>query len=132
VRYCVLGPLEAFGADGEPLALGSPRQRAMLGVLLTEANRVVAVDRLWDCFGTVRRRARRTPPSRRTSPACGASSNRSGGHRREPDAGAGRLFEAVEGLLAGLTAARWHFPFIEQPERCTRLVVPFVQGASVT
>lgn len=24
-----------------------------------------------------------------------------------------------------------HFPFIEQPERCARLVVPFVQGASV-
>jgi pimeloyl-ACP methyl ester carboxylesterase len=24
-----------------------------------------------------------------------------------------------------------HFPFIEQPARCARLVVPFVQGASV-
>lgn len=48
MRFCVLGPLEVLGDGGEPLALGSPRQRAVLGVLLAEANRVVAVDRILD------------------------------------------------------------------------------------
>lgn len=43
----MLGPLEVL--DGERrVALGGPRQRAILAVLLSEANRVVAVDRLID------------------------------------------------------------------------------------
>ncbi|HEV2810207.1 MAG TPA: winged helix-turn-helix domain-containing protein, partial [Acidimicrobiales bacterium] len=41
----VLGPLEVV-CGGEVLALGSPKQRALLAVLVMSANRVVAVDRL--------------------------------------------------------------------------------------
>jgi len=39
----VLGPLEVF-IDGEPVALGGPRQRALLGLLVTAAPRVVSVE----------------------------------------------------------------------------------------
>src|SRR5262245_1328383 len=49
--YRVLGPLEVLGGDG-PLALGGAKQRALLALLLLNANRVVArerlVDLLWD------------------------------------------------------------------------------------
>jgi DNA-binding SARP family transcriptional activator len=40
-----LGPLQVL-SGGEELALGSPKQRAVLAVLLISVNRVVAVDRL--------------------------------------------------------------------------------------
>jgi DNA-binding SARP family transcriptional activator len=43
----VLGPLEVV-ADGRPIALGGPRQRALLALLLLHANRVVSSDRLLD------------------------------------------------------------------------------------
>lgn len=45
MEFRVLGPLEVVG-DGESLALGSPKQRALLAVLVMSANQVVAVDRL--------------------------------------------------------------------------------------
>ena len=49
--YRILGPLEVY-ADGEPVALGGRRQRALLALLLLNANRVVArtrlLDELWD------------------------------------------------------------------------------------
>lgn len=45
VEFAILGPLEAR-ADGEPLPLGGPKQRALLALLLLEAGRVVATDRL--------------------------------------------------------------------------------------
>ncbi len=47
VRFGVLGPLEVT-CGGEPIHLGSPKQRAVLGILLTNLNRVVSTDRLID------------------------------------------------------------------------------------
>src|SRR6266550_2024091 len=47
MQFRILGPLEVEG-DGEPLALGGAKQRAVLAVLLLRANRVVSRDRLID------------------------------------------------------------------------------------
>lgn len=47
MEFRILGPLEVVD-DGRPLALGGPRQRALLGLLLTRANEVVSADRLID------------------------------------------------------------------------------------
>jgi DNA-binding SARP family transcriptional activator len=46
-EFRILGPLEVEGDRG-PLALGGQQQRALLAVLLLEAGRVVATDRLVD------------------------------------------------------------------------------------
>jgi DNA-binding SARP family transcriptional activator len=45
IEFGVLGPLEVSRA-GRPVTLGGPRQRAVLALLLLEANRVVSMDRL--------------------------------------------------------------------------------------
>jgi DNA-binding SARP family transcriptional activator len=45
VEFRVLGPLEVTH-DGSPVALGAPRQRAVLAFLLLHANEVVPTDRL--------------------------------------------------------------------------------------
>ncbi len=45
--YGILGPLEAL-RDGQQLALGSPKQRAVLAMLLTHAGEVVPASRLID------------------------------------------------------------------------------------
>lgn len=45
--FGILGPLTA-SRDGEPLALGSPQQRALLAVLIEHAGQVVTRDRLVD------------------------------------------------------------------------------------
>jgi len=45
--FRILGPLEVT-ADGSPIRLGGPRQRATLAILLLNANHVVSVDRLAD------------------------------------------------------------------------------------
>src|ERR1700760_1128489 len=45
VPYRILGPLEV-ARSGSVLPLGGPRQRAVLALLLLEANRVVSMDRL--------------------------------------------------------------------------------------
>jgi DNA-binding SARP family transcriptional activator len=45
LHFRILGPLEAL-ADGRPIRLGGPRQRATLAILLLNANRVVPVERL--------------------------------------------------------------------------------------
>jgi DNA-binding SARP family transcriptional activator len=45
VEFAILGPLEAR-AGGKPVPLGSPKQRALLAMLLLEAGRVVSLDRL--------------------------------------------------------------------------------------
>jgi DNA-binding SARP family transcriptional activator/nucleotide-binding universal stress UspA family protein len=45
--FRILGPLEV-SADGKPVRLGGPKQRATLAILLLDANRVVSVDRLAD------------------------------------------------------------------------------------
>ena len=44
-EYLVLGPLEVL-LDGRPVELGSPKQRALLAILVMSANRVVAVDQI--------------------------------------------------------------------------------------
>ena len=49
--FRILGPIEAW-ADGRPVSLGGGQQRAVLALLLLDANRVVSSDRLieelWD------------------------------------------------------------------------------------
>jgi eukaryotic-like serine/threonine-protein kinase len=47
VEFMILGPLEARD-DGRRLALGGPKQRAVLAMLLLDANRPVSRDRLID------------------------------------------------------------------------------------
>lgn len=47
LRFHLLGPLEAF-RDGVKLDLGTRKQRAVLALLLLEANRVVSTERLID------------------------------------------------------------------------------------
>jgi DNA-binding SARP family transcriptional activator len=49
VEFAILGPLEAR-ADNESIALGGPKQRALLAMLLLEAGRVISVDRLVDAL----------------------------------------------------------------------------------
>lgn len=51
MRFVVLGPLEADDG-GRPIALGGPKQRALLAVLLLHANEIVSRDRLiYDVWG---------------------------------------------------------------------------------
>ncbi len=45
MQYRMLGPLEVV-ADARPIDLGSPKQRALLAVLLLERGRVVSADRI--------------------------------------------------------------------------------------
>ncbi len=45
VRYCVLGPLEVWHGESL-LSVGGPQQKALLAILLLNANRVVSTDRL--------------------------------------------------------------------------------------
>src|SRR3954447_21252408 len=51
MEFRILGPLEVQ-ANGRTLDLGGPKQRALLALLLLDANRVVArdslIDALWD------------------------------------------------------------------------------------
>ena len=44
-EFGILGPLEVW-RSGRAVPLGGPRQRAVLALLLLEANRVVSMDRL--------------------------------------------------------------------------------------
>ncbi len=46
MRYRVLGPLEVTDPDGRPVDVGGAKPRALLALLLAEAGRVVAVDRI--------------------------------------------------------------------------------------
>src|SRR3954464_9557600 len=45
LRFGLLGPLQVI-VDGSPLALGTPKQRAVLAALLIERNRPVGIDSL--------------------------------------------------------------------------------------
>ena len=47
MQFDILGPLQVLDA-GRPLALGRPKQRAVLAILLLHAGRVVSLDRLVD------------------------------------------------------------------------------------
>jgi YVTN family beta-propeller protein len=49
VRFGVLGPIELW-ADGRPVPLGGPKQRALLAFLLLHANETVSRDRLIDAL----------------------------------------------------------------------------------
>jgi DNA-binding SARP family transcriptional activator len=46
--FRLLGPLEVIDGDGRPLPLGGQKQRALLALLLLDANTVVSTDRLLD------------------------------------------------------------------------------------
>ena len=47
MQYALLGPVEVRPAPGAaPLDLGSPLQRVVLGLLLTERDRSVSLDRI--------------------------------------------------------------------------------------
>ena len=48
LEFRILGPLEVVDPSGAPVRLGGPRQRAVLAILLLNANRVVSIDRLAD------------------------------------------------------------------------------------
>jgi DNA-binding SARP family transcriptional activator len=48
VRFGILGATRVVGADGAEVALGGPRRRATLALLLLDAGRVVGVERLVD------------------------------------------------------------------------------------
>jgi len=48
VQFRMLGPLEVLEDDGRPLALGGPKQRALLAMLLVHAGQVVSADQLID------------------------------------------------------------------------------------
>src|SRR5262249_57363756 len=49
MEYRVLGPLEVLAGEG-PLPLGGAKQRALLALLLLDANRVVSRERLIDAL----------------------------------------------------------------------------------
>ncbi|TDD48058.1 tetratricopeptide repeat protein [Nonomuraea terrae] len=48
MRFQILGPTAALGEDGEPIALGGPRVRALLTLLALHAGRVVGAEQLID------------------------------------------------------------------------------------
>jgi predicted ATPase/DNA-binding SARP family transcriptional activator len=48
VEFRILGPVEVLDVQGQQLALGGPKQRALLAVLLLNAGEVVSVERLID------------------------------------------------------------------------------------
>src|SRR5579884_2333941 len=50
LRFGILGPLVA-SRDGETLALGGVRQRALLAILLVHANEMVSTERLIEQLG---------------------------------------------------------------------------------
>ena len=49
LEFRILGPLEV-AADSEPLQLSGQKQRALLALLLLDANRVVSTDRIVDAL----------------------------------------------------------------------------------
>ncbi|PZU42228.1 MAG: hypothetical protein DI571_11715, partial [Arsenicicoccus sp.] len=46
MRFRVLGPLEVSGPDGSPVDVGGAKPRALLTLLLADADRVVGIDRI--------------------------------------------------------------------------------------
>jgi DNA-binding SARP family transcriptional activator len=46
--FGILGATRVLGADGAEVALGGPRRRALLALLLLDVNRVVTTERLID------------------------------------------------------------------------------------
>ena len=50
MEFRLLGPLDVR-VDGHAVALGGPKQRALLALLRLQVNRVVSTDRLMEAFG---------------------------------------------------------------------------------
>ena len=50
MRYGILGPLDVCDDEGRSVRIAGTRQRALLAVLLLNANRVVSVDALVDAL----------------------------------------------------------------------------------
>ncbi len=50
MEFRILGPLEVVRDDGEPVPLGSPKQRTLLALLLIHVNQVLSTDRIIDCI----------------------------------------------------------------------------------
>ncbi|MEV0408984.1 BTAD domain-containing putative transcriptional regulator [Actinoallomurus sp. NPDC050550] len=50
MRFGILGPLEVHASAGAPVAVGGPRVRALLALLLLDAGRVVTAERLIDAL----------------------------------------------------------------------------------
>jgi DNA-binding SARP family transcriptional activator len=48
VEFRILGPIEVLGEDGRPIALPARKIRALLALLLLDANRTISTDRLVD------------------------------------------------------------------------------------
>ncbi|MET0132853.1 MAG: BTAD domain-containing putative transcriptional regulator [Kibdelosporangium sp.] len=48
VRFGMLGPVQAWQADGRPVALGGPKVRTLLTLLLAAGGKIVSTDRLID------------------------------------------------------------------------------------
>lgn len=46
MRFCILGPLEVFGSDGEPVEVRGAKLRTVLAVLLLRAGDAVTIDQL--------------------------------------------------------------------------------------
>ena len=71
IEFRVLGPIEVVD-DAEAIRLlGGPRQRAVLAILLLQANRVVPVDRIADSLYDGARLQQRSPRCEITFPSCG-------------------------------------------------------------
>jgi DNA-binding SARP family transcriptional activator len=49
-EFRILGPLEASSGEGEPLALGGRKQRALLALLVLRANHVVSIEAIVDAL----------------------------------------------------------------------------------
>jgi hypothetical protein len=61
MEFHILGPFEVI-ADGQALHLGGQKQRALLAILLLEANRVVSASRLFEALWEASRPRPRTRP----------------------------------------------------------------------
>ncbi|MFG1704997.1 BTAD domain-containing putative transcriptional regulator [Nonomuraea sp. M3C6] len=48
MQFGILGPLVVRSPDGDPIAVGGPRPRALLALLLLDAGRLVSIERLID------------------------------------------------------------------------------------
>ena len=77
MEFRLLGPVQAL-ADGQPLPLGAPKQRALLAELLLHKGEVVPRAHLIDASGASTRPSRPRARCRSTSTACGGRSARTG------------------------------------------------------
>ncbi|TML66021.1 MAG: hypothetical protein E6G14_15530 [Actinobacteria bacterium] len=101
--FRLLGPLEAVGKHGS-LPLGGPKQRALLAVLLLNANEVVSSDRPIDELVHVVRERRRPSEARGGA----ARRDRADAHRRGPEAlcGVARSSEPPPGTPEAVSGCR--------------------------